>query len=267
MNTHMNLGRRRGWVLLALALAACSPTGASEVTTTTLLGEPVAFGHGTMRSYVSVENGRPTEIGVIVPEAALHGMPPADHASGVMVHGSVTFETVLDLPSNNPTPFQHILVNWNPGGHEPPGIYDVEHMDFHFYTVTKEWRHSIDPTDAAYQAKAERLPEADFVPAGYIMPEPLAFPRMGVHWVHPSSPELNGEPFTHTFIYGSWDGRIIFAEPMITKKLLDSKTNFSAPVPLAARYTVPGAYPTGYGVTWNEDGSEFRIALTGLVER
>jgi len=267
MNTHSITRRRRLLILVALAFVACTPTRASDVATTTLLGEPVSFGHATIRSYVAVEEGVPIEVGVIVPEAALHGLPAPDHDGGVLVHGHTTFETVLGLPTGNLTPYDHILVNWNPGGHEPPGIYDREHLDFHFYTVSGDWRRSIDPSDAEYQTKAERKPSGEFVPAGYIMPEPLAFPHMGVHWVDPASPELNGQPFSHTFIYGSWDGRMIFAEPMISKALLDARTTFSAPVALSAEPTLPGFYPTRYELRWDEGAREFRIALAELVER
>ena len=52
-------------------------------------------------------------------ETVLHG------AGGVHAHGHTTFETVLQLPARHGTAFRHVLMNWNPGGHEPPGIYDV----------------------------------------------------------------------------------------------------------------------------------------------
>ena len=44
-------------------------------------------------------------------------------------------------------------------------------------------------------------------------------------------PELQpppaGKTFTETFIYGSWDGKFIFLEPMITKAYLESLKNTS----------------------------------------
>ena len=90
---------------------------------------------------------------------------------------------------------------------------------------------------------------------------------MGAHWVDPKSPELNGELFTRTFLYGSWDGRMIFAEPMVTKAFMETKPDFRAPIPAPARYAAPGHYPTEYRVYWNEAAKEYRVALTGLVEQ
>ena len=52
---------------------------------------------------------------------------------------------------------------------------------------------------------------------------------MGAHWLDITSPELNQEnpkSFTQTFIYGSYDGKVIFMEPMITKAFMDSTSQF-----------------------------------------
>lgn len=43
---------------------------------------------------------------------------------------------------------------------------------------------------------------------------------MGAHLVDPRDPV--GDGFTRTFIYGQYDGRITFIEPMITKAHLES---------------------------------------------
>lgn len=99
------------------------------------------------------------------------------------------------------------------------------------------------------------------------MPAAMAVPRMGVHWVNPTSPELNGKPFTHTFIFGTYDGELIFAEPMITRAFLESKPNFSAPVPAPKQFAVDGYHPTGYSIRWDESAKEYRVALTGLTSR
>jgi len=55
---------------------------------------------------------------------------------------------------------------------------------------------------------------------------------MGLHWLDIASPELNGAEFRYTLFYGSWDGRIIFDEPMITKALLElwASRGFKQPI-------------------------------------
>ena len=249
--------------LLATAAIGCQAASADATSEGTAYGRPAKVGNGTARTYITLTNGVP-EIGVAMTEAALDGLPDADGAGGVHAHGHTTFETVLDLPSANPTPFRHVLLNWNPGGHEPPGIYDTPHFDFHFYVIDSREREAIDPADPEYQRKAERQPDAAWIPERYVMPAPLPFARMGVHWVDTTSAELRGEPFTRTFIYGSWDGEVIFGEPMVTKAFLETRPQFSATLPAPPRGRGDGFYPEGYSVRWDEASREYRIALTGL---
>lgn len=263
--------RGRMIAIVALATAAlggCKGAGAAVPATVTSYGEPVAIGRGTARSYITTAGGEPAEIGVALTEGALDGLP-GHHAPGAvhMPDGHTTFERVLQLPKGNATPFRHVLLNWNPGGHEPPGIYDAPHFDFHFYVIDDAERRAIDPADPDYQRKAERAPAAELIPRNYIMPAPLAFARMGVHWVDTTSLELKGKPFTATFIYGSWDGKVIFAEPMITKEYLATKPQFSAALPAPPSGRGAGYYPQGYRVRWDAAAREYHITLTGLARR
>jgi hypothetical protein len=122
------------------------------------------------------------------------------------------------------------------------------------------------PTDPEFEAKGARVPAPELVPAGYTK-LPGAVPLMGAHWVDPTSPELNGELFTTTFLYGSWDGKPTFAEPMVTKAFMETKPDVRAPVAVPARYAAPGYYPTEYRVYWNAGAKEYRVALSGLLRR
>lgn len=265
---HQSAFRRgaRVALLVPVVLAAvigCSQASAGGARTT--YGKSVALGRGTARAYITMAGGRPVEVGVALSERALEGLPDAHGSGGHHVMGHTTFEHVLEMPDGNPTAFRHVLLNWNPGGHEPPGLYDTQHLDFHFYTLENAERLAIDEADPEFQAKGERMPPADLVPERYILPAPLVFPRMGVHWVDPASPELNGKPFTATFIYGSYDGKVIFAEPMITKAFLESKPQFSAALPQPARGRESGGYPSQYHVRWDAQAKEWRIAISGFA--
>jgi len=219
----------------------------------------------------------------------LEGLP----ATGLGHHG--THETphvfLLDLPAQGGVPFEFVELNWNPMGLEPAGVYqDVSHFDFHFYTVPPEERTAIVPTDPSWADKANRLPEEQYVPpfiAALAPPEAapadIAVPLMGVHWVDVRAPELQGmlgnpdahRPFTKTFIHGSWDGRFIFWEPMITRAYLLAKKEATdpavrdeiVPIPTPYRYQAPGYYPGAYRITWDRERREYRIALTNLVEQ
>jgi hypothetical protein len=250
---------------VTLALLACSANAATSY------GPAVSLEDGTARTYVVRDHGVPTEVGVAIDAAFLAALPPDGAPGGaVMPDGHSVFEYVLEMPEVNPTPFQHVTVNWNPAGHEPPGIYDLAHFDVHFYTISDAERRTIHPGDGEFHRKAERLPGPEFIPAGYVNPGLPPVPMMGLHLVNPASPELrteDPEPFTHTFVYGVWDGRLIFMEPMITRSFLEQRFEIEVAVPVAERYDPPGFYPGAYAVRWDEASAEYRIALSDLRQR
>lgn len=233
-------------------LSACSDGSDNQ----TLLGSSVVVGSGTARTYVQIADGDMSEIGVRVSEAALTGLPTT---------GTVF---LLPLPAGATTaPYKHVTLNWNPTGHPPAGVFTVPHFDAHFYTITEAERAAILPSDPDFATKAARSPIAEFVASGYVR-DPGAIPNMGTHWTDPSSPEFNGQPFTRTFVYGSWDGAFTFYEPMFTKAFLDTKPAVAAAsIKLPSKYAVPGLYPTAYKVGFDESSKEFVIALSGLVPR
>jgi len=250
-------------------------------------------GNGTTRAYVLVDQktGKALEIGVALSEGVMDGLPKpmqmsaADMAS--MEHMDMHTWN-LELPANNPTPFKYVSFGWNPRGHEPPGVWDVPHFDFHFYTVPPGFREAIVPTEPDFAVKAASLPPAEFRPPFYVdnataagLPAALVtVPRMGLHWVDVRSPELQAalgnpagfQPFSKTFFIGSWDGRFIFGEPMITRAYLLAKRAGDAgdrdevtPIPTAAEVLPAGFYPTAYRIAYDSRAHEFLVGLTGLT--
>ncbi|QJD79307.1 hypothetical protein [Spirosoma rhododendri] len=89
---------------------------------------------------------------------------------------------------------------------------------------------------------------------------------MGAHWVDVTSPELKGSPFTETFIFGSYDGKVTFWEQMITRSYLKTSPTLDKQIKLPAQYQTPGYYPTRYGIRTNTDGSQ-DITLDSFVKR
>lgn len=266
----MNItSHQSGWTTLllqgmGLALAASGALAEEAVHQ----GPVVTLHDGSARTYLVIEDDKPVEVGVALDSAFLAALPK-DGASGgeVMPNGHSTFAYMLNMPAINPTPFQYVMLDWNPAGHEPHGVYDQPHFDVHFYIISDAQRHAISPDDLEFMAKAHRLPPSEFIPAGYIEPGLAPVPLMGMHLVDPASPELrpeNPERFTRTFIYGSWDGQLIFAEPMITTAYLEQRGDVTVPVPVAERYNPQGYYPGAYNVRWDEAAGEYRISLTDL---
>jgi hypothetical protein len=206
-------------------------------------------------------------LGISLTETALSGLPstttPPNPAAAMVM---------LTLPPEAATTgFDHAEVQWNPQGHDPAPIYGVPHFDFHFYLVGTAEEQAIVPTDPQYAAKAANFPPSQFIPEGYVPPPGTpaanAVPQMGLHWTDRNSPEFNGQPFTKTFIYGSWNGRFIFVEPMVTKAYLETRPNDTKPVPQPARWAIPAYYPTSYTVKYDAGTKEYRIVLGGLTKR
>ena len=276
-----------------LTLQACAENAAAaDPGPRRQYGAPVRVGNGNARTYVVLDEragGAPVEIGVALDEAALEGLPAAP-AGGAHDHsGSKMYD--LQLPARHGTPYRFVQLDWNPGGHEPPGVYDTPHFDFHFYTITQSERDAIDPAvvgEAEFTARGNRLPPEAERAETYVPLSPpggplVMVPRMGVHWATVHAPELQGlmgrpeaaRPFTTTFLRGSWDGRVTFDEPMVTRAfILGRKTAAAAaqrdsvmPLTAAPRVRAAGHYPTAYRVAYDARAREYRIALTGLARR
>jgi hypothetical protein len=264
--------------------AAVPPTGQRlQSNTIRYYGIPTRIGDGLARTYVLVDRRDheiPLEVGVALTDRALSGLP---------AEGETT--KLLDLPPQNTTPYRFVELDWNPAGHEPPGVYDVPHFDFHFYTVTKETRSSILPSDPQFAIKAANLPAEEFRPPFYLdqataagLPAAMVtVPQMGLHWFDVRSPELQAiagnpagfQPFTKTFLIGSWDGGFIFTEPMITRAYLLAKRSATDPavrdetitVPTAQSYSPAGYYPGAYRIAYDAAAHEYLVGLTQLAPR
>lgn len=272
--------------VLALTGLACSDSkapldpGATTSSTRRQYGVPVEVGNGRARTYVVVDkSGTPVEVGVALDEAALEGLPATgDQGGGGHEHYS---SYILRLPPENGTPYRFVELDWNPNGHGGP--YTAPHFDFHFYRVSLAERDAIDPAIADYAARAANLPSAEQLPGGYVSshllmnltPAQASVPKMGLHWVDTNSPELppRNEAFTATFIIGSWDGKVIFDEPMITRDFILAQGDEATasdeiiPIPAAQRYAPAGFYMNGYKVSYDAQATEYRVALTGLIRR
>ncbi len=90
---------------------------------------------------------------------------------------------------------------------------------------------------------------------------------MGAHWIDPNSNELKGQPFTRTFLYGNYDGKLIFFEPMIARAFFETKMSVTEYIKLPQKYARQGYYPTKYSVRYDADKREYTVALEGMVLR
>lgn len=267
-------------VALAFGTTACGDDGTSPGTPRLVYGAAQALGQGTARTFVTLDNaGKPASLGVAISESAMGTLPQQPHP-GMPAAAMLT----LTLPAEAAvTGYDHVMLDWNPAGHEPQHVYTHPHFDFHFYQITPAQRDQMNPGNPEFGPKSGIFPTGEYVPAGFVAgsvlanvpPAAAAVPLMGMHWLDTSSPELlpppNGKTFTSTFIYGSYNGAFVFVEPMITKAHIETtKTRpegYRYTLPLPAKVAKTGAYPGAYAIRWNESAKEYRISLESLVTK
>lgn len=256
----------RGSLILVIAtmvmaiILGCSESRNMGSTGTTYKGPHRDLGGGTAYAFATIDiSGKPIIIGLRMSETALTRLqaePP---------HDVTGWETIIPLPKEAATAgYDHIGIDWNPRGHIPNGIYDSPHFDFHFYMISQAEKEKI-TAKGEDLARAHKSPAPEYMPKGYILPKGTEVPRMGAHAIDPSSPEFNKQPFTKTFIYGFYDGRMVFFEPMMTKAFLETKPNITDRIKLPKIYAKNGYYPTAYSVRYDATQREFEISLDNLV--
>ena len=191
--------------------------------------------------------GHPLRLAVTLTDAALNSVPVGGNEDG-HDHDNMDNSWVLQFdPKAGVGPFNHVGMGWNPNGHEPEPIYGQPHFDFHFYMMTAEEVAAI-PTYEMAPEKFDNWPAPDYFPPNYFNAGG-GVPQMGAHWVDVTSGELNGQLFTQTFIYGSYDGKVNFYEPMITLEFLKNTNNFERTIPQPAKVQKTGWYPKKLRIT------------------
>lgn len=260
----------------ALVLAACANSGtqatggaptteASQAGTT--FGPSQPLGNGTAKTYVTLDAaGQPTEVGLRLSATALDNLPqntgPGD-------------ATMLAFPDQAVgTPFNHVMLNWNPQGHDPIELFGKPHFDVHFDMVDMAAMQAVNPDDPQFAAKAAHLPDPKYVPQDYVVPPgppaaAQAVPGMGVHLVDGSDPTLvpGKYNFQQIIISGVWDGRYTFTEPMITREWLLTQPTLQGNLKQPQAYQQTADYPTTYSIHVDPPTKDYVIALAGMTPR
>jgi hypothetical protein len=264
--------------LAGVSLAVSAGVTGSEQT---LRGKAQRIGAGTVQSFVSLDRqGAPLTLGVTISAGALDQLPQTPNTVSRCYdldgNGNHTghecigdLERVLDVPvdSSAGLPFKWITVNWNAAGHPAP--YNRPHFDFHFYAVDRAVVEAITPgrcgelVDCGHFSRAIRPVPAQHLPTGHINVGAVV-PRMGNHLLDSSSPELRDSlPFTRTFIYGAYEGKLIFWEPMITLDMLQKTTHACWLISQPQEFRRAGYYPTEYCVRESPEGGR-TVTLEGF---
>jgi hypothetical protein len=278
---------------LGLSLAvALSPAGAAwREASITLEGPEAAVGSGTARLFVELgPQGKPSVLGIALTEQALSGLATRMNTTsrcfdkdqdGKVTHGECLgdYQADLALPAGAADlglPIRWATVNWNPEGHPKPAppVWSAPHFDFHFFMVEPALIHGIRPGPCGElihcedHARAGKPLPKHYVPEGYI-DVGATVAAMGNHLVDSRDPEI-ADPtlgFSHTFIYGTYDGKLVFLEPMVSHAFLSSRPQQCRPVRVPKAYATAAYYPTTYCVRHDAATKTYRVTLEGLVYR
>jgi hypothetical protein len=248
------------------------------------------LGKGTVSSYAELDaSGAPRALGVAFSAGALDGLPTAGsdrhhcfdrNKDGVMDPDTEClkqYEVVIPLPDavvkRADIPFTWVLLNWNPHGHMPPGVYDAPHFDVHFYMepIANVFALQDGPCGPEFmrcdQFEVARRP----VPSNYMHSDfkdvEAAAPAMGNHLVDLTSPEFHKQPFTRTWIFGVYDGKVTFYEEMVTRAFLLSKPNTCFPIKSPPAVGRRGFYPTLSCLRHDARTGEYTVSLETFVLR
>jgi hypothetical protein len=280
---------------LGLVAAAAAPRAlgslAPKPAASLVEGPRVAVGNGTAHLFVERgPRGEPSRVGIALAESALTGLATRmnttsrcfdKNGDGRLAHGECLgdYQAVLAVPAEAAglgLPVRWATVNWNPEGHLPPAphVWSAPHFDFHFFIADRELIEGIRPGPCAEIIHCDDFARASaplprrHVPEGYI-DVGAAVSAMGNHLVDSRDPELADSAlgFSGTFIYGTYDGRMIFLEPMVSHAFLSSRPDRCTQIRNPAAFATAGYYPTSYCVRYNAATASYLVTLEGLVYR
>lgn len=227
-------------------------------------GDLMDMGNGTVRTWVHLDKDKkPDAIGITFTATALEGLPTEKPDNG-----EDGYEFTLKLPKEaSVLPFDHIAVDWNPKGHIPDPIYTVPHFDFHFYMMSPAERMKITAKGDDLK-KCQNKPSSEYLPKNFMYAPESELAFMGSHWVDVTTPELHGKPFTQTFIYGTYDSKVVFVEPMVSMAYLKSKPDATFDLPQPEKLAIKGKlFPTKYHIAFDEKRQEYMIVFSGFARR
>lgn len=274
-------------VAAAAAAVACSPVGdAGE----RVIRQGAELGNGTVSTYAEFDaSGTPQAIGVVYSAGALEGLPtePSDQHHCYDRDGDgrleasteclATHEFVIPLPdalsTRSDVPFRWVLLNWNPMGHVPPGIYDVPHFDVHFYMapVASVFAVADGPCGMEFVRCDQHALAKKPLPPNYINPDfqdvDAVVPAMGNHLVDVTGPEFSGEEWKRSWIFGVYDGQVWFYEEMVSRAYMLSQPDACHPIKLPPAVGQSGFYPTQSCVRYDAATGEYTVSMEGFEYR
>ena len=152
----------------------------------TVFGPSQPLGNGTVKTFVTLDDA---------------GSPPKSVYGSRRPHWTVYLRTpvlaemvMLAFPDQAArTAFNHVMLNWNPQGHEPPELFGKPHFDFHFDMVDMSTMQAINPDDPRLRQRPKTFPSRNTCPRATSFPRaprsrPRSCPAWACTWSTPPTP-------------------------------------------------------------------------------
>ena len=188
-------------LLYTFVMAGCHSDSSTMMNSngTMNYGDAMGFGSDSIRSWIKTDaNNNPTSVGVTFSEKAFTTLP--DHDTTIML----MFPTMMSggMMSMMAMPFDHAMVDWSAHGDTDPP-YNMPFVDCHFNMM------SMMGMDSITDGMDSMMPPSGCIPSGY-MSDHMSEGMMGVHWYDSTGSEYHGGMFSHTFVYGTHNGKMNF---------------------------------------------------------
>jgi hypothetical protein len=287
------IGGRRTWIAVVVAIAlgvllvAVFAIDRDSDGSSIVAYNRLALGDGFVQTvYRRAPNGSPQMIGVTISERAMQTLPtkPRHDANTCFdLNGNDEIdpiaecagghERVLWFPRIHGLPFQWMMFNWQPTGHGPPHVFDVPHIDLHYFIQDYEARNLIrtGPCGLLVNCKdfaRSQLPVPDpFRPDGFGAPG--AAGRMGNHIADTQAPPFTPGPLTQAFAYGTYDAHISFWEPVIAESWLtgEKPQNSCLTIRWAPEVELSAYYPHRACASYRRAEADYLLTLEDFEYR
>lgn len=217
----------------------------------TFNGPQVEVGNGYARTFAIISHsGEPQEIGVILTDEALSGLPDINTIYSLELHNKAI----------EATPFKHVALGLSAHAHAlPPSGQIGPHFDVRFFMMTEEERLAIPAPPAP---GFDVSPPPGYLPSNYVKNSAVA--QIGRHWsenIFTADTLVN-----HTMVFGTWNGELTFINPIVTLTTLASGTSYSVAYPQPQYFAKHGYYPTKYNIYQDNKGNHY-VTLSDFVWR
>jgi hypothetical protein len=109
------------------------------------------------------------------------------------------------------------------------------------------------------------------VPSNYVPPNfqdlGIVAPAMGNHLCDPTDHVFHGEKFKRHWIYGAYDGRVVFYEEMVDRGYMLSKPDACFPIQSPDAVALTGYYPTKSCIRYTPGKDEYTVSMEDFVLR